>query len=98
MYSVSHIRRNIACCMTKWDHRWGYWQWEFHLVNDVPLKCESELQKLVYSSDLDVGVPPPHSVQVLDMCAAPGSKTAQLIEMIHANDGDFPSASSLPGI
>ena len=24
--------------------------------------------------------------QVLDMCAAPGSKTAQLIEMIHADE------------
>ena len=36
-----------------------------------------------------------HSVfQVLDMCAAPGSKTAQLIEMIHANDERTPS--SLP--
>lgn len=33
--------------------------------------------------------------KVLDMCAAPGSKTAQLIEMIHANDGD---SSSFPGI
>ena len=31
------------------------------------------------------------------MCAAPGSKTAQLIEMIHADDGGSPSASSLPG-
>ena len=37
-------------------------------------------------------------LQVLDMCAAPGSKTAQLIEMIHANDGGSPSAASLPGI
>lgn len=26
-------------------------------------------------------------LQVLDMCAAPGSKTAQLIEMIHAEEG-----------
>lgn len=25
-------------------------------------------------------------LQVLDMCAAPGSKTAQLIEMIHADE------------
>ncbi|XP_015591568.1 tRNA (cytosine(34)-C(5))-methyltransferase [Cephus cinctus] len=29
----------------------------------------------------------PHH-KVLDMCAAPGSKTAQLIEMIHADEGD----------
>ena len=28
---------------------------------------------------------------VLDMCAAPGSKTAQLIEAIHANDDALPS-------
>ena len=37
-------------------------------------------------------------LQVLDMCAAPGSKTAQLIEMIHADDGGSISAASLPGI
>ncbi|KAG7213694.1 hypothetical protein KM043_002935 [Ampulex compressa] len=28
--------------------------------------------------------------KVLDMCAAPGSKTAQLIEMIHADEGSIP--------
>ena len=28
--------------------------------------------------------------QVLDLCAAPGSKTAQLIEMLHANDDAVP--------
>ncbi|XP_067006255.2 tRNA (cytosine(34)-C(5))-methyltransferase [Anabrus simplex] len=32
----------------------------------------------------------PHH-KVLDMCAAPGSKTAQLIEMLHAEDGKLPS-------
>lgn len=31
------------------------------------------------------------SAQILDMCAAPGSKTAQLIEMLHADmDVPFP--------
>ncbi|RKO87245.1 S-adenosyl-L-methionine-dependent methyltransferase, partial [Blyttiomyces helicus] len=34
-------------------------------------------------------VKPEHSV--LDMCAAPGSKTAQIIEAIHANDEPIPS-------
>lgn len=30
-------------------------------------------------------------MQILDMCAAPGSKTAQLIEMLHADmDVPFP--------
>jgi len=28
--------------------------------------------------------------KVLDMCAAPGSKTAQLIEMIHVDEGNDP--------
>ncbi|XP_014478444.1 PREDICTED: tRNA (cytosine(34)-C(5))-methyltransferase isoform X2 [Dinoponera quadriceps] len=35
---------------------------------------------------LVLDVKPSH--KVLDMCAAPGSKTAQLIEMIHADEGD----------
>lgn len=30
-------------------------------------------------------------LKVLDMCAAPGSKTAQLIEMLHSNDDTIPS-------
>ena len=31
----------------------------------------------------------PHH-KVLDMCAAPGSKTAQLIEALHAQEGTVP--------
>ncbi|KAL2733787.1 tRNA (cytosine(34)-C(5))-methyltransferase isoform X1 [Vespula squamosa] len=37
---------------------------------------------------LVLDVKPGH--KILDMCAAPGSKTAQLIEMIHANEGNIP--------
>ncbi|XP_011170203.2 tRNA (cytosine(34)-C(5))-methyltransferase [Solenopsis invicta] len=37
---------------------------------------------------LVLNVKPSH--KVLDMCAAPGSKTAQLIEMIHADEGNDP--------
>ena len=37
---------------------------------------------------LVLDVKPSH--RVLDMCAAPGSKTAQLIEMIHADEGNIP--------
>lgn len=29
-------------------------------------------------------------LQVIDMCAAPGSKTAQLIEMMHSDEGKMP--------
>ena len=35
------------------------------------------------------------AVQVLDMCAAPGSKTAQLIEALHAEDSQ---ESTIPGV
>ena len=31
----------------------------------------------------------PHH-KVLDMCAAPGSKTAQVIEALHAQEGTLP--------
>ena len=34
-------------------------------------------------------------VQVLDMCAAPGSKTAQLIEALHAEDNQ---ESTIPSV
>ena len=34
----------------------------------------------------------PHH-KVLDMCAAPGSKTAQLIEALHAQEGTIPEGS-----
>ena len=34
------------------------------------------------------------SVQVLDTCAAPGSKTAQMLEMLHASNA-VPSGRSL---
>lgn len=36
---------------------------------------------------------------VLDMCAAPGSKTAQIIEAVHANDklNEMPGMRSLIG-
>ncbi len=30
-------------------------------------------------------------MQVLDMCAAPGSKTAQLVEFLHADGNPLPS-------
>jgi 16S rRNA C967 or C1407 C5-methylase (RsmB/RsmF family) len=34
----------------------------------------------------------PHH-KVLDMCAAPGSKTAQLIEALHSQEGTIPEGS-----
>lgn len=36
------------------------------------------------------------TVQVLDMCAAPGSKTAQLLEALHASTDDPNSSTNIP--
>lgn len=35
----------------------------------------------------------PHH-KVLDMCAAPGSKTSQIIEMLHRDEGKIPGSLS----
>lgn len=43
---------------------------------------------------LVLDVKPEH--KVLDMCAAPGSKTAQLIEAIHAQEGVIPEGERYP--
>jgi 16S rRNA C967 or C1407 C5-methylase (RsmB/RsmF family) len=37
----------------------------------------------------------PHH-RVLDMCAAPGSKTFQLLEMLHAGEGEGGRAGGVP--
>ena len=39
-----------------------------------------------------LGVEPGH--KVLDMCAAPGSKTVQLIEALHSTDSPIPGKST----
>ena len=31
-----------------------------------------------------------YNIKVLDMCAAPGSKTSQLVEMLHSDEGKAP--------
>lgn len=31
------------------------------------------------------------SIKILDMCAAPGSKTAQLLELLHADENKVPT-------
>jgi hypothetical protein len=43
------------------------------------------------------GAAEPHAllcVQVLDTCAAPGSKTAQILEMLHHGAADTPTGLS----
>ena len=50
---------------------------------DTGAICRQEAVSMIPPRVLDVQ---PHH-KVLDMCAAPGSKTAQLIEAIHAKEG-----------
>eukprot|EP00124_Ichthyophonus_hoferi_P001634 Ihof_evm11s90 gene=Ihof_evmTU11s90 len=54
------------------------------LVNETELGNISRQEAVSMIPPLLLDVRPGH--KVLDMCAAPGSKTGQLIEMIHAND------------
>eukprot|EP00123_Amoebidium_parasiticum_P015399 comp22951_c0_seq1/m.36408 comp22951_c0_seq1/g.36408 ORF comp22951_c0_seq1/g.36408 comp22951_c0_seq1/m.36408 type:complete len:790 (-) comp22951_c0_seq1:743-3112(-) len=54
------------------------------LVNETDLGNISRQEAVSMIPPLLLDVKPGH--KVLDMCAAPGSKTAQLIEMVHADD------------
>ncbi|KAF4531925.1 hypothetical protein B566_EDAN000954 [Ephemera danica] len=56
------------------------------LVNETEAGYLSRQEVVSMIPPLVLGVEPHH--KVLDMCAAPGSKTAQIIEMLHAGDED----------
>ncbi|KAJ3333179.1 tRNA (cytosine(34)-C(5))-methyltransferase [Blyttiomyces sp. JEL0837] len=63
----------------------------FHqfLVGETEVGNISRQESVSMIPPLFLRVEPHH--YVLDMCAAPGSKTAQLIEAIHANDDPLPT-------
>jgi tRNA (cytosine34-C5)-methyltransferase len=56
------------------------------LVSETEIGYLSRQEVVSMIPPLVLGVEPHH--KVLDMCAAPGSKTAQIIEMLHAGDED----------
>ncbi|KAF9652423.1 S-adenosyl-L-methionine-dependent methyltransferase [Thelephora ganbajun] len=81
--------------------------WQFNVPKKV-LRKHPEFKKfhsfLVYETEVGnisrqeaVSMLPPLFLQVIDMCAAPGSKTAQLLEALHADD-DVNSSSIPSGI
>jgi len=68
---------------------------EFHswLVTETGVGNISRQEAVSMIPPLLLDVKPEH--WVLDMCAAPGSKTAQLMEAIHANDS---LSRDIPGV
>jgi len=58
------------------------------LVSETDTGSISRQETVSMIPPLVLDVQPHH--KVLDMCAAPGSKTTQLIEMLHANEGEVP--------
>lgn len=59
------------------------------LVAETEIGNISRQEAVSMLSPLFLDVKPGH--KVLDLCAAPGSKTAQLLEAVMNNDGEFPS-------
>lgn len=61
------------------------------MKRDINQFCDGDVQGNISRQEAVSMVPPllmdikPHQ-WVLDMCAAPGSKTAQIIEAVHSND------------
>lgn len=78
--------------LTRNDIRRSEAYFRLHNFLVVETNCGSISRQEVVSMipPLVLDVKPSH--KVLDMCAAPGSKTAQLIEMIHSEEGGM-----LPG-
>lgn len=72
------IRRNEA-----------YFRLHNFLISETATGNISRQEAVSMIPPLCLDVKPHH--KVLDMCAAPGSKTAQLIEMLHQNDEAIPS-------
>jgi len=71
------IRKNEAYCRL-----------QNFLVSETETGSISRQETVSMIPPLVLDVQPHH--KVLDMCAAPGSKTTQLIEMLHAEEGQVP--------
>ncbi|RZC27696.1 tRNA (cytosine(34)-C(5))-methyltransferase, partial [Asbolus verrucosus] len=67
----------------------AYYKLHNFLISETEHGTISRQETVSMIPPLLLDVQPHH--KVLDMCAAPGSKTAQLLEMLHANDDPIPS-------
>lgn len=67
----------------------AYFRLHNFLISETDCGNISRQEAVSMIPPLLLDVKPHH--KILDMCAAPGSKTAQLIELLHAEDGRFPT-------
>ncbi|KAG7169438.1 tRNA (cytosine(34)-C(5))-methyltransferase-like [Homarus americanus] len=87
-WQLNLTRRNIRRCE-------AYWQLHQFLISETETGNISRQEAVSMIPPLVLDVQPHH--KVLDMCAAPGSKTAQLIEFLHSAEEEL-SATIPPGI
>ncbi|CAH0552098.1 unnamed protein product [Brassicogethes aeneus] len=67
----------------------AYYKLHNFLISETEHGTISRQETVSMIPPLVLDVQPHH--KILDMCAAPGSKTAQLLELLHANDDPIPS-------
>ncbi|CAL4093057.1 unnamed protein product, partial [Meganyctiphanes norvegica] len=82
-YQLNLTRRNIRRCE-------AYWRFHQFLISETENGNISRQEAVSMIPPLVLGVEPHH--KVLDMCAAPGSKTSQLIEFLHSSDNAIEAA------
>lgn len=68
----------------------AYWQLHQFLISETETGNISRQEAVSMIPPLVLDVQPHH--KVLDMCAAPGSKTAQLIEFLHSSEDEVSAA------
>ncbi|KAG0717124.1 tRNA (cytosine(34)-C(5))-methyltransferase [Chionoecetes opilio] len=82
-WQLNLTRKNIRRCE-------AYWQLHQFLISETETGNISRQEAVSMIPPVVLDVKPHH--KVLDMCAAPGSKTAQLIEFLHGSDDDLSAA------
>ncbi|KAK7075924.1 tRNA (cytosine(34)-C(5))-methyltransferase [Halocaridina rubra] len=87
-WQLNLTRRDIRRCE-------AYWKLHQFLISETETGNISRQEAVSMIPPIVLGVEPHH--KVLDLCAAPGSKTAQLIEFLHSSDDELTSTIP-PGI
>nr|XP_053649241.1 LOW QUALITY PROTEIN: tRNA (cytosine(34)-C(5))-methyltransferase-like [Cherax quadricarinatus] len=82
-WQLNLTRRNIRRCE-------AYWQLHQFLISETETGNISRQEAVSMIPPLVLDVQPHH--KILDMCAAPGSKTAQLIEFLHSSEDELSAA------
>ncbi|XP_064100308.1 tRNA (cytosine(34)-C(5))-methyltransferase-like isoform X1 [Macrobrachium nipponense] len=82
-WQLNLTRRDIRRCE-------AYWQLHQFLISETETGNISRQEAVSMIPPIVLGVEPHH--KVLDLCAAPGSKTAQIIEFLHSSEDEFLAA------